>query len=243
MSDAYAIAGWTLIKADLPASAWIAASRAINAAERAQDALRVAAATRCLSEVHMRAGHYTEATRIGFLAAVHVDASPAGGTPAGMCLRGAALLSASAASARRGDAREARAALRSAADWGGKLDIDRADLGTVFGPTNVAIHRVAVAIELGDAREADRHVPSVNIDKMPALLTERRARYLIDVARTKGGLGDDRAALDALGAAEAIAADEVRSHRLTHALLRELLPRERRASPLRALAARCNVEL
>jgi transcriptional regulator with XRE-family HTH domain len=241
LSDIYATAGWTLIKADSPAAAWIAAQRAMQAAEKIDDTLRAAAATRCLSEVHMRARTYEEASRTAFLAATYLDTARAQDAPTILCLRGAALLSAAAAAARRGDGREAYTALKAAAACGTELNQDRADLATVFGPTNVAIHQVAVAVELGNAREALRHIPMVKLNQMPKQLTERRARFLIDVARSHAQLQNDSAALDALLEAEQIAPDELRHHRLTHGVVRDLLSRERRSSGLRALADRCMV--
>lgn len=239
LSDVYAISGWTLIKADSPVAAWVAAQRAIQFAEQADDMLRGAAATRCLAEVHMRARSLHEASRTAFLAATYLDTVPVQERGVVQCLRGAALLSAAAASARRGDRREAQTALKAADVCTTELNEERCDLGTVFGPTNVAIHQVAVAIELGDATEAMRHVPKVNLNRMPSQLTERRARFLIDVSRSYAQLRDDTGALDALVEAEAIAPDELRNHRLTHEVLRELLSRERRSSGLRALATRC----
>jgi hypothetical protein len=240
LSDIYAIACWTLIKADSPAAAWNAAQRALHLAEEADDVLRSAAATRCLSEVHMRAQSFGEASRTAFLAAAYLDTAPRRDRTAVICLRGGALLSASAAAARRGDSREARTSLKAASACADELNEDRADLGTVFGPTNVAIHQVAVAVELGDAREAIRRVPDVDLDQMPAHLTERRSRFLIDVARGHAQVQDDAAALDALTQAETIAPDELRNHRLTREVLRDLLTRERRSSGLRALADRCH---
>jgi len=240
LSDIYAITGWTLIKADSPAAAWTAAQRGLRLAEEADDVLRSAAATRCLSEVHMRARNFGEASRTAFLAATYLDAAPSRDRPAVLCLRGGALLSASAAAARRGDSREAQTSLKAAATCADQLNQDRADLGTVFGPTNVAIHRVAVAVELGDAREAIRRAPEVDLDQMPAHLTERRARFLIDVARGHAQVRDDDAAIGALTEAETIAPDELRNHRLTREVIRDLLTRERRSSGLRALADRCH---
>jgi hypothetical protein len=241
LSDVYAIAGWTLIKADSPVGAWIAAQRAIQAAEQVGDVLRLAAATRCLAEVHMRAHNLEEATRTALLAAVQAEGAPLENQLVAICLRGAALLSAAAASARRGDSPEAHAALTAAARCAAQLGQDRSDLATVFGPTNVAIHQVAIAIELGNAHGALRHIPAVQLDRMPKPLTERRARFLIDVARTYAQVRDDAAAIDALIQAETIAPDELRHHRLTHDLVPQLLARESRTSELRALANRCNL--
>ncbi|MCA1706105.1 MAG: helix-turn-helix transcriptional regulator [Actinobacteria bacterium] len=241
LSDVYAVAGWMLIKADSPVGAWLAAQRAIQAAEQVGDVLRLAAATRCLAEVHMRAHNFEEATRTAFLAAVQAEGALLEDQLVATSLRGAALLSAAASSARRGDSGEARSALTAAARCAVELGQDRADLATVFGPTNVAIHQVAIAIELGDAQGALRHISAVQLDRMPKPLTERRARFLIDVARSYAQVKDDVAAIDALLQAETIAPDELRHHRLTHALVPQLLARERRTSELRALASRCNL--
>lgn len=241
LSDVYAVAGWTLIKADMPTGAWIAAQRAIDAAERADDIPRLAAATRCLAEVHMRAGNLEAATRTAFLAAIHLDTTASEDRQRDAVIRGAALLSAAAASARRGDTREAHTALKAAAACAGELGQDRAVLATVFGPTNVAIHQVAIAIELGEAREAVRHIPAVRLNQMPKAMTERRSRFLIDVARSYAQIRDDQAAIGALAEAEKIAPDELRNHRLTRKLVPELLTREHRSSDLRGLAQRCNL--
>jgi transcriptional regulator with XRE-family HTH domain len=241
LSDVYAVVGWTLIKADHTFGASIAASRAVQAAEQAGDVLRLAAATRCLAEVHMRANSFEEATRTAFLATVHLQSVPSEDKLVATSLRGAALLSAAASSARRGDSREAHAALKAAGVCAAERGQERSDFATVFGPTNVAIHRVAIAIELGDARAALRHVPALQLDRMPKPLTERRARCLIDVARSYAQVRDDMAAIDALLQAETIAPDELRHHRLTRELVPQLMTRESRTPGLRALARRCNL--
>jgi hypothetical protein len=189
----------------------------------------------------LREWRFEEATRTAFLAATYLDTARTSNRAAVLCLRGGALLSASAAAARRGDTREAETSLKAAAACAEQLGEDRADYGTVFGPTNVAIHRVAVAVELGDARKAVQHIPAVKIDRMPRQLTERRARFLIDAARSHARLHDDRAALGALTEAEQVAPDELRNHRLTRQVVGDLLTRERRSSGLRALAVRCQV--
>jgi hypothetical protein len=240
LAHVYTTTAWTLIKADAAGAAWIAAQRAVQAAETAGDSLRAAVATRCLAEVHMRAGEHSDATRTAFLAATYLYNAPPN-SEITLVLRGSALLSAAAASARRGDAREARASFAAAAACAEPMRGDRSDFGTVFGPVNTAIHRVAVAIELGDYRAALAAVPAVNLNRLPAQLAERRARYLIDVARTFAGVRDDQAAADALLEAEQVAPDELRGHRLTRAVLADLLTRERKSSGIRQLAARCGV--
>jgi hypothetical protein len=240
LADVYTIAGWALIKADAAGAAWIAAQRAIQAAEAAGDMLRAAASTRCLAEVHMRAGEYSDAARTAFLAAAYLYSAPPDDL-ATLVLRGSALLSAAAASARRGDAREARASFNAAVSCAEPMQAERSDFGAVFGPVNTAIHRVAVAVELGDHKAAVDASSAVNLTKLPPQLAERRARYLIDVARAHAGLRDDQAAEVALFDAERAAPDELRGHRLTRAVLGDLFTRERKSSGVRELAARCGV--
>lgn len=256
LSDVYAVAAWTLIKADAPGAARVAADRALRAGEEADDLLRVAAATRCLAEVHMRAGDHGIATRTAVIAAVTLDATnfepDAGPTRLGvaeatarrratMSLRGAALLSAAAAAARGGEAHEARVLLRAAAACAQKLGADCYEMATVFGPTNVAIHEVAIAVELGNARQALHHTDDVNLDRVPALLAERKARYLLDVARAHTALADHAAATAALLQAEQHSADEVHHHRITRSLLPALLAHSGSDRRAQALASRCGL--
>jgi len=239
-SDVYAVAGWTLIKADSPTAAWTAAHRAVRAAEDAGDCLRAAAATRCLAEVHLRAGNFEDASRIAFLATAHLDTAPHAERSAMLCLRGAAMLSAAAAAARRGDSHEAYTALKAAAVYADEAGEDHVELGTMFGPTNVIIHRVAIPVELGRPAEAVRNIPATSVAIAPQL-AERRARFLIDVARSFAQTGDGQAAEDALVQAEKAAPDEVRHHRLTRELVQDLLPRTGPSSKVRALASRCQL--
>ena len=70
------------------------------------------------------------------------------------------MLSAAAAAARRGDSYEAYAALRAARAYATEMGRDVMALGTMFGPVNVAIHNVAVPVELGRPGEAVRRIPA-----------------------------------------------------------------------------------
>lgn len=150
------------------------------------------------------------------------------------------MLSAAAAAARRGDAYEAYAALRAARAYATEMGRDLVALGTMFGPVNVAIHNVAIPVELGKPGDAVRSIPAGPV-AVPSFLAERKARFLIDVARAHAGVGDNTAAEEALILAEETAPDEARHHRLTRQLIDELLPRSRPSSAVHALAGRCAV--
>lgn len=243
LSDSYALAAWTLIKAGAAPSAWVAAERALTAAEHADDRVRMAAAVRCKAEVAMCNGDLDLAMHTALMATVHLTSPRPDQARLATSLRGAALLSAAAAAARGGNARDAYTSLQAAADCALSLQEDSYDLATVFGPTNVAIHRVVIPLELGDPRTAARHVPHMSLDALPRALGERHSRALIDVARVKTLLNDNTAAIGALHEAEAVAPSELRNHRHTQALVPELGRRERAGSGLRELAGRCNIPL
>jgi len=67
-----------------------------------------------------------------------------------------------------------------AAQAADQLGQDANHLWTAFGPTNVAIHRVATAAELGDVQVALDLGPRVDTTALPM---ERRVRHALEVAR------------------------------------------------------------
>jgi hypothetical protein len=112
---------------------------------------------------------------------------------------------------------------------------DRNDFDTEFGPTNVQLHAVAVAVELGESGEALRRAGVVDAD---CLSRERQARFLIDVARAHGQRRESAPCIGSLRRAAALTAEQVQYHPLVRELVRDQL-RRRRSAPdpeLRALA-------
>ncbi len=158
-------------------------------------------------------------------------------------IRGASLLTAAASEARRGQSLPAYELLAAANASANAIGNDRQELWTVFGPTNVAIHRVAVAVELGDPTRALIHAAAVRTHELRGGLLERQARFLLDVARAQQELGDGGQAVATLRSAESIAPEETRSHRVTQNVVGKLLRRARSGprSELRMLAGRCGV--
>jgi len=82
------------------------------------------------------------------------------------------------AAARAGNRRDARRHIHTAETVATRLGADRNDHDTEFGPTNVGLHAVAVAVELGDAGEALDRAEQLDTAGLSA---ERRARFLLDV--------------------------------------------------------------
>lgn len=89
----------------------------------------------------------------------------------------------------------------------GVLGGDRNHHDTEFGPTNVAMHAVGVAVELGNGQQALDRAAAVRHPEHLSL--ERQARYLIDIARAHLLTGSGLNALRALIKAEQIAPEEL----------------------------------
>lgn len=131
--------------------------------------------------------------------------------------------------------------LEAADSCAGRLGRDMAG-PAVFGPSNVAIHKVAVAADLGDFRTALRWAERTVLD-LPGGFEERHSRYWIDVARSHVAEKQDVEAVDALLRAETVAPEEVHRHPLSRVVLTDLIGRERKGAvpALRPLARRCRV--
>ncbi|MGH3830232.1 MAG: hypothetical protein ACRDRS_07210 [Pseudonocardiaceae bacterium] len=102
-------------------------------------------------------------------------------------------------------------------------------------PTNVAIHRVAAAMELGDVQVAIDLGPRIDTTGLP---TERRVRHAIDTARAFARRNRVDSVLDTLLTAERQAPEQVHNHRLSRILVQELVRRPRPPSRAIELAAR-----
>jgi hypothetical protein len=90
---------------------------------------------------------------------------------------GALWLIASIIAARRTDRAQAWERLDRAETLGGLLGQGANHAWTAFGPTNVDIHRVSVAAELGDAGEALRAAMAVDLSRLPEGLMSRAHRF------------------------------------------------------------------
>jgi transcriptional regulator with XRE-family HTH domain len=218
--------------------ALVAADRAVRAAQALGDPVLVAAAMYRLANVLLTARRSEETRTVALRAVNLVELGKIMQTPRSQAIRGALLLTAAVAAARSSDEPgawelmgEARAASR-------LLGSDHADIYAIFGPTNVAIHGVQVAVELRNGRDAVRRGQHVKPDRLPASLIERRGQFLIDVAHGHVLEGDDATAVTTLLQADQIAPQEVRLSQDVHDLTRTLLVRERAgAAPgLRELA-------
>jgi tetratricopeptide (TPR) repeat protein len=219
-------------------AAWIAADRAIAAAGRTGSPQLVAAGAYRLVFVFIAARNYEQAEETAQTAADGIVPLADSGDQEAMSLCGGLTLQRGIIAARRGDSASAYEYLARAREMAALLGDDRDDHFTEFGPANVGMHEISIAVELGDAGRALQAASTVDGTR---LSPERRARILLDVARAHAQRRQVGAATTALLDAERIAPQQVRSHGLARQVASDLLTMADPASPeLRELAARLN---
>jgi hypothetical protein len=135
-----------------------------------------------------------------------IEAAP-GDIPA-LSLAGALRLVAGVAAARDNERAAAQQRITEARDLAQRIGEDRNDFGTEFGPINVEIHAVAVAVELGDAGMALDLAETIDLAPMS---DERKARFLIDVARAQIMRRQIGEALRSLEQAEQLTPEQTRA--------------------------------
>jgi hypothetical protein len=225
--------------------AWLAADRAVTAAQLAEATALSAAATYQVSCAFLR--FPDKRSDAEALAAVTAEDLARAGDESDIDLisaRGSLLLLAALVSTQRNDAQTAQQYLAQAAVLAERLGRDDNRLWTAFGPTNVAIHEVSVAVALGHLDKATDIGDQLDTSRLPLPLVGRRTQVHLDLAavyaQRRGG--DSFAALHLLEA-ERIAPQAVRVNIAARTLLAELLGRERStATPgLRPLAQRAGV--
>ncbi len=236
MAATYQACSAALAKLAEPEAAWIAADRAMAAAERAGKPLLVAAGAFRLVFVFLSARHYAQAEETARTAADALWHLADDGNPEAMSLWGALTLQRAVTAARTADADAAYALLGRASDMAQRLGPGRNDYNTEFGPANVALFEISVAVDLGDAGRALRAAAALDVSSLSA---ERRARMLIDVARAHTQRRQVAEAVTALRQAEDITPEQVQGHSLARQIVSDLLTmQDPPGEELRALSVR-----
>jgi hypothetical protein len=118
-----------------------------------------------------------------------------------------------------------------------RLGHDTNDYGLLFGPANVSIHEVAIAVELGDADEAVRRGKDLMLPT--GLPAERSSHHYIDLSRAWLWQGNTDRALACVAEADRLAPQRTRYHPMARETVTRLLDLRRRVpEQLRILAVR-----
>ncbi|GAA2290686.1 helix-turn-helix transcriptional regulator [Nonomuraea roseoviolacea subsp. roseoviolacea] len=157
--------------------------------------------------------------------------------PTTLSVYGTVQLRAAILAARANRSSAAWAYMQEADETAKRLRRDTNDYGLFFGPSNVAIHDVAVAVELGDADEAIRRSSSFTLSaSVPA---ERASHHYIDLSRAWLWAGKRDRALSCVLTAETIAPQRTRYHPMARETVGRLLDVQRRIPEnLRGVATR-----
>jgi transcriptional regulator with XRE-family HTH domain len=218
----------------------LAADRAMAAAIKAEDLDYRAAAAWNVGMILAEQGHTEVVVELAGDAAAELEPTLSNAMPERMSIFGALHLLRAMQFARLGDEPAAMSALDTAETVAEKLG-ERNDFRTAFGPTDVAIYRVSVAVELSKPGEAIRIAQRIDVGAMPSV--ERRYAYYVELAKAYSIRAEDVAAVHMLLRAEKESAEELRFDVEVRGVVRELLRRESALtrSELRPFADRMGV--
>lgn len=209
----------------------LAGHRAVAAAEHSENPVIMASAARHLGDAMTMHGEAAAATEFVLSAAARLQpdllrCGPEGYSVLGMLFLKAAMASAAAAEA---DDRHPERHARRVPDFLGEADEHAARLGgdanhlyTAFGPTNVALYRVAAHVQLSEGADAVAVAAGIPAPAFEDLPRERRGHLLADRARAETQAGLREEAVTTLLEAEELAPEEVRCRPRTRGLVEDL---------------------
>lgn len=179
LSDAYTAVDSMACKLGYMDLFALAVERMAWAAGQSDDPLLPQVAAMRRSSVFLATGAWDGG--ITLLARASRDLDADGSGEAGLSVSGTIHLRSAILAARAGRHGAAWESVKQAAEVAARIGHDTRDYGLLFGPTNVAIHQVAIAIELGDADEAVRRARDLTLpDDLPR---ERSSHHFIDLSR------------------------------------------------------------
>jgi transcriptional regulator with XRE-family HTH domain/DNA-directed RNA polymerase subunit K/omega len=219
----------------------VAAERAVQAAEQADDPLRLAGAMWNLAQAMGNQGGGELALDIATQAIEDLEPErerEGPGQSTALAVTGALHQTAAVAEGRLGDHWAALSRIRTEVFPLAERVGEHEAFWLVFGPANARLHMLAIQMEAGEAAEA-LHIAD-ELDPSTLRSVERRASYLLDVARSYEYDRNDHAVLLALLRLEREAPDDLRMRAASRELVRTLLHRARPtfAPEVRALARR-----
>ncbi len=238
-SEVYQLARPVLKKLGRVDLGGLVSDRAMRYAEETEDPLLIAAATWALGHAMLSDDKPSAALELAMKGSEALEPLLPDGTAAHFSLYGGLLLVAAIASGRTGDPWRAREVLREPAQRAAEQVGDGHNYHhTVFGPTNVAMHRVTIEQEAGEISEALRLADEVDITQIPSL--GRQTEHLYSLARGYQCKGNDPAVFVHLLKAERLCPEDFQRSHMARSLVTTLVKRAKPsyAQEVRELAAR-----
>ncbi|WP_157246262.1 helix-turn-helix domain-containing protein [Nonomuraea typhae] len=224
LGQVYHAAASILTKVGETDLAWIAAERGLAFAQESGSQVVTVSLLRSVTHALLANGRYNAAIQLTSDAAALLEGDLPKATPELLSVYGTLFLAGSMAAARAEDRTTTRAFLSEAQESAKRLGTDANHAWTAFGPTNVAIHRVATAIELGDIQVAIDIGPKLDTTALP---TERRVRHALAVAHALSLWNRTDEAFATLLDAEKMAPEQVRYHYLGRQLVLSWIRRQK----------------
>jgi transcriptional regulator with XRE-family HTH domain len=223
-SEVYQLARPVLKKLGRVDLCGMVSDRAMRYAEETEDPLLIAAATWALGHAMLSDDMPTGALDVAMKGSEALEPLLPDGTSAHFSLYGGLLLVAAIASGRTGDPWRARELLREPARRAAEQVGDGRNYHhTVFGPTNVAIHRVTIEQEAGELSEALRLADEVDVTRIPSL--GRQTEHLYQLARAYECKGNDTAVFVHLLKAERLCPEDFQRGHIARSLVNTLVKR------------------
>lgn len=232
LAMAYQGAAMVLTKIGEADLAWIAADRGLAAAQESGNALVTGSLFRSVSHCLLSNGRLTAARDLVTDSASYLESGLADASPTYVSIYGTLFLVGAVAAARLDDRATVREFLAEADKAAERLGQDANHMWTAFGPTNVAIHRISTAMELGDVQVAADQGPRVDSSTLPL---ERRVRHTLEVARAYSAQNRTDDALALVLDAEELAPEQVHYHFISRHLVATWV-RQQKGKPSHQLA-------
>jgi len=220
-AEAHHVTASVLLKAGDQGLGWLAADRSMQAAKASEDPVTIASSARIITHAMMSSKHYKAATDTASTMAAKFDRDVSAHDPESLSVYGSLLLRGAIAAAQQDNRRGADELLTEAEEAAGRLGEDLNLRWTAFGPTNTGLHRVNIAVTLGDAGTAIDVARTIDPGKID--VTERKASFLMDTARAFLQCGRHDRAYLALRAAEEMAPEEITGRPAAQRLVRDLM--------------------
>jgi len=217
--------------------AWIAAERGLTAAQRTDSKVILGSLFRSVAHTLLSTGRFQPAVQLVDRAAAVLGSELGTADGPMLSVYGSLFLAGAMAASRAEDRPTTQVFLREAQQAARRLGADANYMWTAFGPTNVAIHQVNTAMELGDVQIALDIGPALDTSGLP---TERRVRHALEVARAYSARNRRDEGLAIVLDAEQMAPEQVRHHYISRQLVLTWMRQQRRTPSLElaGLAAR-----
>ena len=212
--------------------AWIAAERGLAAAQRTDSRVVLGSLFRSVAHTLLATGRFQPAVLLIDRAAGVLGSNLGTADGPMLSVYGSLFLTGAMAASRAEDRPTTRAFLHEAQEAASRLGADANYMWTAFGPTNVAIHQVNTAMELGDVQIALDIGPALDTSGLP---TERRVRHALEVARAYSARNRRDDGLAVILDAERMAPEQVRHHFISRQLVLSWM-RQQRSKPSLELA-------